>query len=543
MLTYSFHNIEIPAGKTLGEVQTLCPQCSHTRKKKTDKCLSVNLDKKAWYCQHCQWKGAIIDRPEVVKYEVPEWKNNTMLSDKVLKWFEGRRITAATLNKMQITEQIEWMPVVNREVNCICFNYFENGQLKNTKYRDGAKHFKMHKGAELIPYNIDCLATSKEVWIVEGEMDALSLIEAGIENVISVPNGAQPNLTFFDRFMPSFDHIEKIHIAVDNDAPGIELRNAIAERFGKDKCDYIVFPDCKDANEYLLLNGAFALRDAANNATEFPMVGVFSITDYLPEIENLYNYGLPEGCGTGMPGFDSLLKFHKGYLTTITGVPGHGKSDFLDHILIKLLQKHGWKGAFYSPENRPVELHISKLMRKITQRPFQGHNRMNQEEVYEALMLLENNIYFVKPEKDFTLDSILSKVAELKNRRNIDWFVIDAWNKLEHQYSESETKYIGQSLDKIVNFCERYNVHCFLVAHPRKIQKKDGGIYEVPTLYDIAGSANFFNKTDNGITVYRNFQNNSVEVHVQKVKFSHWGAVGSQLFQYDVPTGLYKEIH
>lgn len=540
-MNYAFYNIEIPAGKTSGEVQTLCPQCSHTRKKKTDKCLSVNLDKKAWYCQHCTWKGAIIDRPEVVKYELPEWKNNTTLSDKVLKWFEGRRITAATLNKMQITEQVEWMPQVSKEVNCICFNYFYEGQLINTKYRDGAKHFKMHKGAELIPYNIDCLATAKEVWIVEGEMDALSLIEAGIENVISVPNGAQTNLTFFDRFMPSFDHIEKIHIAVDNDAPGIELRNAIADRFGKDKCDYIVFDDCKDANEYLLLNGAFALRDAANNFTEFPMVGVFSITDFLPDIENLYNYGLPTGADTGMWGFDQHLKFHKGYLTTITGVPGHGKSDFLDHIIVKLLQRHGWKGAFYSPENRPTELHISKLLKKISQRPFMGQDRMTQDEIYEALYLLENSIYFVKPEKDFTLDSILSKVAELKNRRNIDWFVIDAWNKLEHQYSESETKYIGQSLDKLVNFCERYNVHCFLVAHPRKIAKRDGKNYDIPTLYDIAGSANFFNKTDNGITVYRNFDNNTVEVHIQKVKFSHWGKVGQQNFTYDTATGLYIE--
>jgi len=540
-LNYGFYNIEIPAGKTSGEVQTLCPQCSHTRKKKTDKCLSVNLDKKAWYCQHCTWKGAIIDRPEVVKYELPEWKNNTTLSDKVLKWFEGRRITAATLNKMQITEQVEWMPQVSKEVNCICFNYFYEGQLINTKYRDGAKHFKMHKGAELIPYNIDCLATAKEVWIVEGEMDALSLIEAGIENVISVPNGAQPNLTFFDRFMPSFDHIEKIHIAVDNDAPGIELRNAIAERFGKDKCDYIVFTDCKDANEFLLLNGAFALRDAANSFTEFPMVGVFSITDFLPDIENLYNYGLPAGADTGMWGFDQHLKFHKGYLTTITGVPGHGKSDFLDHIIVKLLQRHGWKGAFYSPENRPTELHISKLLKKISQRPFMGQDRMTQDEIYEALYLLENSIYFVKPEKDFTLESILSKVAELKNRRNIDWFVIDAWNKLEHQYSESETKYIGQSLDKLVNFCERYNVHCFLVAHPRKIAKRDGKNYDIPTLYDIAGSANFFNKTDNGITVYRNFDNNTVEVHIQKVKFSHWGKVGQQNFTYDTATGLYVE--
>ena len=170
-----------------------------------------------------------------------------------------------------------------------------------------------------------------------------------------------------------------------------------------------------------------------------------------------------------------------------------------------------------------------------------GQHRMSQDEIYEALYLLENSIFFVKPEKDFSLDSILAKVAELKNRKNIDWFVIDAWNKLEHQYGESETKYIGQSLDKIVNFCERYNVHCFLVAHPRKISKNADGFYEVPSLYDIAGSANFYNKTDNGLTVYRNFKNENVEVYIQKVKFSHWGEVGMQKFNYDIPTGLYIE--
>jgi twinkle protein len=80
-----------------------------------------------------------------------------------------------------------------------------------------------------------------------------------------------------------------------------------------------------------------------------------------------------------------------------------------------------------------------------------------------------------------------------------------------------------------------------LVAHPRKIVKRESGLYDIPTLYDIAGSANFFNKTDNGITVYRNFAKNTVEVHIQKVKFSHWGEIGMQLFNYDIPTGLYIE--
>jgi twinkle protein len=206
---------------------------------------------------------------------------------------------------------------------------------------------------------------------------------------------------------------------------------------------------------------------------------------------------------------------------------------------MKLMVKHGLKGAFYSPENRPSELHISKMIRKLANGNFYGYNRLSETDVYSAISTLDDHIFFVKPDNDFTLDSVLSLVAGLKNRKGIDYFVIDAWNKLEHQYGDSETKYIGQSLDKLVNFCERYNVHCFLVAHPRKIQKKDNGNYHIPTLYDIAGSANFFNKTDNGIVVYRDFESNNVEIHVQKVKFSHWGQVGQANFSYDIQTGNY----
>ena len=67
---------------------------------------------------------------------------------------------------------------------------------------------------------------------------------------------------------------------------------------------------------------------------------------------------------------------------------------------------------------------------------------------------------------------------------------------------------------------------------------KDGKI-EVPTLYDISGSANFYNKTDFGITVHRDRENNTVEVHVQKVKFRHLGECGTALFKYNLNNGRY----
>src|SRR5690606_4129586 len=100
---------------------------------------------------------------------------------------------------MKIGEIKEWMPQTGKEMNCIVFPYFKGGELVNTKFRDAKKNFKLHSGAELIWWNYDALTRFEEVIIVEGEMDALSVIQAGFDNVISVPNGASTGkMEYFD---------------------------------------------------------------------------------------------------------------------------------------------------------------------------------------------------------------------------------------------------------------------------------------------------------------------------------------------------------
>lgn len=269
------------------------------------------------------------------------------------------------------------------------------------------------------------------------------------------------------------------------------------------------------------------------------MEGIFGIEDIYKDLESLYFKGLPKGTSIGLYGFE--LNFVKGYITTITGIPGHGKSDFLDFICLKLLKFGGWKGVFYSPENKPTELHVSKLVRKIIGKSWDGHERLTPQEVANACSILNENIWFVKPEKDFTIDTMLDRIKQLKDRHGLDYFVIDAWNKLEHRRSgQSETDYVGETLDKIGVFCEAENIHAFIVVHPTKMRRqKDSMKYEVPTLYDCSGSANFFNKSDNGLCVYRDFETGITSVVINKVKFSHWGSVGSVNLNYDLKSGRY----
>lgn len=547
-MDYRDFNIDIRTSKTSGQVYTICPKCSHTRKKKTDKCLSINLDKGVWKCQHCSWSGGLgADKLEHVEYIKPVWKNNTSLSDKLVKWFSDRKISQKTLNDFKITEGLEFMPQINQEINTIQFNYFRNDELVNVKYRSANKHFKLYKGSELIFYNLDCALSSKELIICEGEIDALSFYESGFKNSVSVPNGANintNNLQYLDNCIDLLDHIETFYIATDNDIAGRKLRYELAERLGLDKCKYIEFEEHKDCNDLLKFKGVIGVADAFKNAKDFPIEGVFTISDIDLEINDMYINGLDNGVDTGMFDFDNLIRFAKGYTTIITGVPGHGKSDFLDQLSLKLTLRHNWKFAFYSPENRPTRLHFSKLARKLIGKKWFGQDRIDQSELEQCKLFLNGKFWFIKPPKDFSLDSILSSVKQLKKTKGVDAYVIDAWNKLEHKYIGSETKYIGESLDKINAFNEENNVHCFLIAHPTKLTKnKDNGLFEIPNLYNIAGSANFYNKTDNGITVYRNYTENRTEVYVQKVKFSHWGKVGNCEYSYDLDSGRFMTEH
>jgi twinkle protein len=530
-----------------GENQMVCPECSPTRKKKTDKCFSFNLNKGAGRCNHC---GIVLveNKPfepkrTQIEFKRPKIVESSKYTDNCLKFFKSRLISEKTLLELKVTEAIEWMPNARAEIPTIQFNYFRNGELINIKSRGKNKDFKLFKDAELIFYNLDATIDNETIIICEGEMDALAIYECGFKNVISVPNGAglgKINFEYLDNCIDSFSDNTKFLLALDNDKAGLNLQNELARRLGFENCSKITFKDCKDANDCLIKYGVKVVIDCINEAKEYPIVGVFNALDIERDIYEYYNNGLPSGCGIGVGEIDMHIKFQEGYLTTITGIPGHGKSEFLDFLLCRLNISHDWKTALYSPENHPLELHFSKFAEKISGKPFEGTNRLSPIDLKNLIEYHAKNFFFINPENDFTLDNILAAVKQLVRKKGIKAFVIDAWNKIDHKYTTNETKYISEQLDIITRFCEINKVHCFLVAHPTKIQKdKATGKYEIPNLYSISGSANFYNKTANGITVYRDYETGITEIYVQKVKFKHWGQTGCIKMAWDKTNGRY----
>lgn len=531
-MTFADVDISIPPGRVAGQVYTTCPQCSHERKKKNAKCLSVNIDQGIWNCKNCQWKGSLNKKV----YALPKWENRTELSDKVVDWFLQRNINQDVLRLMKITQSTIWMPQINETVGVICFNYFREGHLVNVKYRDRNKNFRLFKDAELILYNLDGITGQKEIFITEGECDALIMIQSGFTNTCSVPNGASPQkntMQYMDSCWMAFEQADRVYLMTDNDTPGNQLADELARRIGPERC-YRVKHDFKDVNDAVNVGEKITREWIDAHAVFYPIVGVQTADSFWDGLINIRLNGFPKGWkprGT----FGEKLSIHPGYQSIITGVPGHGKSEHLDQVLIELALDYNLRGAYFSPENFPGEIHLIKMIEKVS-----GHHfwSLSVEQIDMYRQWITEHFYFIQPEDGYELKNILDHVKMAVKRYGVNWYVIDPWNKLDHQYDGPETSYISRCLDEMDLFNKKYNVHGFLVAHPTKMEKDKNNNYLVPNLYSISGSAHFFNKAALGWTVYK-VASGETDIHVQKVKFKYWGEIGLVNCKWNSKNGRY----
>lgn len=537
--------------KQSGQEKLRCPACDATRSDKTDKALQINHIHGFGKCHKCEAltfrDSKEIEKKGVVDFKLPSqhWKNYTTLSDRLVKWLEEtRKIPQHVAIDLGWTEEKHYQPALQKEVSNLVFNYFEGNILVNKKYRSGDKKFTQTSGAKSIFYNINSIIGEEEVWLTEGEMDIASLHAIGIKNAISVPNGANDNDEYWKQSEPYLKNVERFIIAVDKDDKGIDLRDKIAQRLGRWRCEFIEW-EGKDANEDLVSG---VLENSVLKRQRFPVSGTFTVSELMPEIMNLYNYGLPQTYYPKADCFGNLKNIYstmRGQLNVGTGIPSHGKSTFTDWYVLNLIKDYDMKASWFSPEHSPMALYQASLIEKTTGRNFWGKHkgekvvRVSEEEIKEYEQWANQRIYLTDAVNgEFpTWDWLFEKFKEQMYSFGIDIFVVDAFNKVLLP-SGNKLDEISKVLTKLTHFAQSNNVMVFLIAHPTKMRKGDDGIYGIPTLYDVSGSADFRNMTHNGYTIYRWFENesgqeNETEFINMKTKFSFQGEMeGSVLFKY-----------
>ena len=540
-----------------GQEKLRCPNCDTRRTNKRDKSLLINHSEgygKCFYCEALTFKETNKKDYSVKQYVLPsqEWKNYTKLPSKFIKALEQRKIEQFAIKDLKLTVEKYYQPALKKEVNNLVFNYFEGEQLVNKKYRGNNKSFTQSAGAKSIFYNINSAIGKKEVYIVEGELDVLALHSFGIKNCISVPNGANDNDDYWLNSEKYLKDIEKFIIAVDNDEKGNILKDKIAQRLGRYRCEFIDWVN-KDANGDLI-NGC--IDESLSNRKTFPVSGTFKIDDLYDNIIDLYDNGLPDTIYPKHHSFGNLKNIFtvmSGHVCTITGIPSHGKSNFSEWYVLNLIKDYNYKASFFSPEHSPMELHQTNFIQKAIGKNFwkemDGIERITKEDIIRYKEWANEKLYLTAPDKGDTpsWEWLLDKFKEQVFSFGINIFVIDAFNKLELPKGNKLDE-INNVLTKLTNFAIQHNVIVFLVAHPTKMKKNESGVYDCPTLYDVSGSADFRNQTHDGFGIYRFFENvetgaNSYTEFINlKTKLSFQGEIGKKAeFEYHMPTGRYYE--
>ncbi len=542
-----FNQHDLPAGKAEG----ICPLCSINRRpeNRKKKCASYDWERGLGTCHNCnttfqlhsyERKGS-----SEKDYIRPDFSTKTHkpVSSKVVKWFEGRGISQKTLEDLNVSEGPEFMPQTSKTENTIKFNYMMGDELINIKYRDGKKNFKLYKGAEKVFYNINSIIGYDTCIIVEGEIDVLSFHEAGIQNVISVPNGAtinSNNLDYLDNCIDYFEDKNKIILAVDNDSAGQSLQQELIRRLGAEVCYLVNFDDCKDANEYLIKYGKEKLQEAFSAASPVPLENVTTFNDIENDITDFVKNGFKPGYQIGLSNFDNIFSTYTSQFITVTGIPSSGKSDFVDQMVVGYNNLYSWKTAFASPENAPTYLHAHKLLRKVWE-GMPTRNDIGNDKWKKMASHVNDNFFFIDMDH-YSLDSVLKKGAELVKRKGIKCLVIDPFNKVRDDGAGSKdvNAYTLEYLTKIEIFAKKYDVLVIVVAHPTKMYKDGNGKIEEPNMYNIKGGGEWYDASYHGLLVHRDYENKTVKAKVLKVKFQNLGENGAEAhFKWEPKSGCF----
>lgn len=475
------------------------------------------------------------------------------LTDEAIAWLEGRHVPADLADQYGVCSASD----ESGRKDWICFRNKFGGEVVHESYRTFGdyKMFRQSADTTRTLWNAQCLDDSslanEPLIITEGHMDALVAIDCGFPKSMSVPDGAPTPAKNGDdgdrsRPMEKYNWINlhkdqlkacnEIILCGDGDAPGALLVQDLSIRLGKENCKWVKYPEgCKDISDVREKFGADGVRDLIADAQWMPISGVYRL-DELP-------YEPPEvPLKIGIPGLDDLWRIVYGRLTIVTGPPSHGKSQMLTDVLCHLAYNHDLVIAIASFEDRIRAMLVPRLMRWY----LRGNPEYASPEAYqEAERWVYDHFIFIQPDDDSdeeeTAKWYMDRVKAAVLRYNAKIALLDPFNELSQAdrfKEDTENDYIGDTLKRLRRHAKSLNYHTIVAAHPKKIN--EGGKLRVPEGYDISGSSHWFNKTDSGITVFRDFERETTMFKCWKAKSQGViGEPGERVFRYVPEIGRY----
>jgi replicative DNA helicase len=386
-------------------------------------------------------------------------------------------------------------------VGWVSIPYYQNGELVNVKYRTlppAEKSFKRTPGGASILFSRGCPVSAKEAILCEGELDAISIWQAGHKWVYSIPNGCS---SFAPEWVDTLENAEKIYLWLDADDKGQKAAYEVADRLGFDRC-YNIVTDYKDANDYY----------QAVNDTALPKASRFSIPNVSPFadateslIEKLRAPKLEDNAGaidTPWGNVNRLTgKIENGDLITVSAIPKTGKTTWALNIATHNARK-GLPVLLYCLEMRP-----ERLAKKVVQAELNLYeHEITEARVREAAMSLDNlPLCFAYNFKSINLDNVLDIIRKAVRRYGMKLVIFDNLHYLARSISNTaqEVALISRSFKLLA---EELRVPIMLIAQPRKVQEG-----QVITMNDLKDSSAIGADADQVIILHRNKTKSSLD--------------------------------
>lgn len=465
-------------------------------------------------------------------------------SDYTIERLVARRLDIELMSNLGFdTDQKSW-PVEHEgakttftKVDALMIPFFRRGEIVRKKWKawdrpEGSPAYLQEKGGKRIAWNEDCLHDpslfGKPLIITEGELDAVSAIQAGFPKVISVPDGAPPPgerekgellestkyawVRDILRTLLTVENCPEIILAVDDDDNGRALLQDLSAILGRARCKFLTYPKlrpgmepfadgrmrCKDLNEVLVRYREDGVRKTLGTAEWVKVKGVATLSQ-LPPLPDSIIYEV------GIDAFGEHYKARLGDLAVWTGIPSHGKTTVVQDVVCRIADRYGVRIGMAAFENAP-QRDYRRALRQWKMENWE--DRLSAGELAEADQWIEDHFAFIVPDEDDdpTLEWMLDAMETAVVRFGVRVMVIDPWNEMDHVYNtreENEVQYLNRAVKTLRRFARRFQVHLILVAHPTKLEANADGVLPKPTPYDINGGAVWANKADLLVRVHR----------------------------------------
>lgn len=493
------------------------------------------------------------------------------LDGRVATWLEKRGISGETaINLGFYTEK--------NAPHLLRMPYLVGGvevdrKTRNLKARDDNDELKWWREKDAKPtfWNLDVLdhPDIKDNWVVitEGELDGASVVEAGHPFVMSLPFGAlqvaedesQPVDPDDDNDKMSFmwEVWEKMKLPkgfilmLDNDNPGRFTQQALVRRLRAERCKLVSWPDdgregrkpSKDANDVLRRYEAEGLRRLIDTAKPYPVRGLYRMSDFPEEPE-------AEGMPMFHPEVTDLWKVVLPSFSVMTGYPGMGKSTILYAIIAHLIKPREMGGLGLVITVGSFETRIKPTFNSGVRAALLGCSRAesySHEDRKWADELINERCLIIRDadREGMDVDRVLENAEIACVRDGSRMLILDPWNEMDHKKlnGETDTDYANRVIRLMKNFGNDLQCGQLLVAHPKKPadnRRDRNGRLARPDLYDVAGSAAYFNKADYGLVCHRpDPLSNLMELWCLKVREGFPGKYGCARLDFNKTTSSY----